>query len=765
MDLYIYYLTCNYFSFTEMQNTLNSYFKVKVKEKDPQPVVEETRPPSSSTLESDTSGTSRPATLLMSTPHHPNVAIIPSQKHIVKGKGKEIRFQSSWFEKYKWTHYDTETNGILCFTCLKAKERGLTNSSKCQDPAFTSVGFKNWKKALEKFSQHELSDSHRFAVSQIVHLAEHGNIDAHLNDQVKHQQQVAKKCLTIIFTSVQYLARQGLAFRGHTPDSGNFYQLLLVRCEDNVELSNWLKRKTDFTSPESQNEILSMFSHAIQHQIVNAIKKNTYFAIIIDGTQDIMGVEQESVCFRFVDEDLDPQEVFTGFYEMSETTGRMLAQMAKDVMLRLGLSIEDLRFQTYDGASNMSGQYNGCQAIIKAEQSLALYMHCGSHVTHLVSSYAANSVPLIRDALQHVQDLGTLYKSSIKLRNIFSAMSAELEPTGEKVGRIKPLCPTRWLSRCAAVNSVLSQYSHVIAALTSASNNISGEVATKARGLLSQFQKTSTLLSLKMAMIVMSLLEKLNKSLQSRSMTVSGMLQAVHMVEKQLTDLRCEDSFNNLYAKVEQQANDLDLDELNLPRKRKVPDRYTGSGESYAASNVSELYRVKFYEFIDSANGQLRERFQKNDLNIYGNLEAVLLSGKISSTEEVLLKRYPEIDTSFLQSELQIFHRQFGSNSNLNLSDVVKILKKMKPEVRSMIPSVVNLCRLLILSPAASVEAERSFSGLRRLKTWLRNSMSQQRLNSVAVCHTHQEILDQLKIDDLVDDYINKSSIRQKAFS
>ena len=38
-------------------------------------------------------------------------------------------------------------------------------------------------------------------------------------------------------------------------------------------------------------------------------------------------------------------------------------------------------------------------------------------------------------------------------------------------------------------------------------------------------------------------------------------------------------------------------------------------------------------------------------------------------------------------------------------------------------------------------EAERSFSGLRRLKTWLRSTMMQKRLNGIAVCHIHQERL------------------------
>jgi len=55
---------------------------------------------------------------------------------------------------------------------------------------------------------------------------------------------------------------------------------------------------------------------------------------------------------------------------------------------------------------------------------------------------------------------------------------------------------------------------------------------------------------------------------------------------------------------------------------------------------------------------------------------------------------------------------------------------------------LTNRLNLLLVSPASSAVAERSFSVLRRLKTWLRGTMIQLRLHSLAVCHVHQELLD-----------------------
>jgi len=54
------------------------------------------------------------------------------------------------------------------------------------------------------------------------------------------------------------------------------------------------------------------------------------FSVIVDGTRDVTGIEQDSICIRYVDENLTPREVFTGFYEASKKTGENIAAIMKD---------------------------------------------------------------------------------------------------------------------------------------------------------------------------------------------------------------------------------------------------------------------------------------------------------------------------------------------------------------------------------------------------------------------------------------------------
>ena len=62
--------------------------------------------------------------------------------------------------------------------------------------------------------------------------------------------------------------------------------------------------------------------------------------------------------------------------------------------------------------------------------------------------------------------------------------------------------------------------------------------------------------------------------------------------------------------------------------------------------------------------------------------------------------------------------------------------------------------------PASAASSERSFSMLRRLKTWLRSTMSQKRLNHCAILHAHQEIVQTLDLVPLCHDFISTREYR-----
>jgi hypothetical protein len=108
-----------------------------------------------------------PNQLLSDGPFQPQVNTIRPQ-HLGRMKTRVLHFQRGWFQKYKWLHYVPSLQGVPCFTCAKADRLHLVDLANKRDPAFITNGFRNWKKALERFRSHESSQCHNFSYMHAV---------------------------------------------------------------------------------------------------------------------------------------------------------------------------------------------------------------------------------------------------------------------------------------------------------------------------------------------------------------------------------------------------------------------------------------------------------------------------------------------------------------------------------------------------------------------------------------------------------------------
>ena len=120
--------------------------------------------------------------------------------------------------------------------------------------------------------------------------------------------------------------------------------------------------------------------------------------------------------------------------------------------------------------------------------------------------------------------LGTLYNRSGKVKVIFKRNQADINVPADtdmavKKAPVKPLCPTRWLTRSPAVNSVIKNLNLVLASLEDASVELDGETAATASRLYSVFIQKNTLLAMCIASPILLQLENLNGSLQGKVKT------------------------------------------------------------------------------------------------------------------------------------------------------------------------------------------------------------------------------------------------------
>ena len=66
--------------------------------------------------------------------------------------------------------------------------------------------------------------------------------------------------------------------------------------------------------------------------------------------------------------------------------------------------------------------------------------------------------------------------------------------------------------------------------------------------------------------------------------------------------------------------------------------------------------------------------------------------------------------------------------------------------------------------PATNSTSERSFSAMRRVKSYLRSTMNQERLNSLMILHVHKDQTDVLDLPSVANEFVNKSERRTHVF-
>ncbi|XP_052275994.1 uncharacterized protein LOC127875176 [Dreissena polymorpha] len=109
---------------------------------------------------------------------------------------------------------------------MAAKKTGKIGNTKV-DGFFISDGFSNWKQGPVKFWKHDGSECHKETVERLVTLtATTRDVGETLSAGHAKEKADNRKQLLQILRSIRFLARQGIALRGHDDDEGNFMQLL-----------------------------------------------------------------------------------------------------------------------------------------------------------------------------------------------------------------------------------------------------------------------------------------------------------------------------------------------------------------------------------------------------------------------------------------------------------------------------------------------------------------------------------------------------------
>ncbi|XP_042410187.1 zinc finger MYM-type protein 1-like [Zingiber officinale] len=608
----------------------------------------------------------------------------------------------------RWLVYSISMDKIFCFCCKLFK----TQRTTMKLGHLADEGYKDWKNISRCLSLHETSKDHIDCMTSWIELERRlrkkktidENIQVAINKEREHWKQVLKRIIAV----VQRIAKNNLPLRGdneklYVENNGIFLQLIEMIAEFNPIMEEHLRRVQErqihytYLGPKIQNELIQMLAAEVRSSIVAKIKHAKYFTVILDCTPNASHEEQMPLVIRCVDDSENAivvEEFWIGFLKVNETSGLGLFTELKNILNNLELDIDNIRGQGYDNGSNMKGKHKGVQ--------------------------------------------------------------------------IKPLSQIRWESHVDSVKPIKDQTSKIRDALIDLANiSDDSKIKSEAEGLTSfELENFEFVFGMVIWYKLLYEINIVSKFLQAENMDIDIAIRQLKGLISSLQEFR-ESGFDQALIEAEHIASEMGIEpifrEKRIIRRKRQFDEINSEE---VTQSPKESFRVNYFLFIiDQALSSLQTRFEQfqkyeETFGFLFSLERLkyidddsLLHSCVNLQESLTHDGHSDVDGSDLYLELKLLRHSLPRESKRAI-DVLNYLKKMD----SCYPNAYIAYRILLTIPVTVASAERSFSKLKLIKTYLRSTMSQERLNGLAMLSIEKKVVEKVDYANLINTFASKTA-------
>ena len=158
---------------------------------------------------------------------------------------------------------------------------------------------------------------------------------------------------------------------------------------------------------------------------------------------------------------------------------------------------------------------------------------------------------------------------------------------------------------------------------------------------------------------------------------------------------------------------------------------------------------MHYYASIDKVLSELELRFRGNDQEILCALGNICNSETPDKESFSRIAKFYNIDGEILEAEQKMYasFRRVRGLGYMTVSEIRETMHKNDPF--DIFPEFSKVVHILAVIPATSCSAERSFSALRRLKTYLRSTMGQQRVSNIALINIERAYANSVVSNDM----------------
>ena len=183
-------------------------------------------------------------------------------------------------------------------------------------------------------------------------------------------------------------------------------------------------------------------------------------------------------------------------------------------------------------------------------------------------------------------------------------------------------------------------------------------------------------------------------------------------------------------------------------------------------SNSPEEYyrRAVFLPFLDSLIGQLNDRFRSHSDAVYRL--SCIIPQFVHKYDYDHLKPVVDLydvfldDGDLVKSEYEIWKQKWvRDRAGCELQTVDQrppnALEALAVCNREIFPNIYCLLQIAATLPVTTATAERTFSTMKRIKTYLRSTMTTDRLTGLALLNVHRDI--ELTPDEVINHFGRKN--------
>jgi len=220
--------------------------------------------------------------------------------------------------------------------------------------------------------------------------------------------------------------------------------------------------------------------------------------------------------------------------------------------------------------------------------------------------------------------------------------------------------------------------------------------------------------------------------------------------------MRNEESFKSIYNDALKLArdNNIDLKEITRPRRQTtIPDRFKDSiitstiGQRDRAETEETFRQIIYYSAVDCILIELNDRFSDESMALSKSISALNPESLTFLNLDLLkpLATHLDLDHQTLGNELAVLKPMMEQSKSKTISNV---LHELHP-FASAFPTTMSLIKGGMTIPVSSTTCDRSFSKMKIIKTYLRNSMTDDRLSDLAVLAVERDI--HINFEEVID--------------